>query len=162
MRQSHITASGVVSATEADDTESAIEKAMDILADGVRGYQTIADELESPTLRSLFLTLADERNHSAETLLRAATDSSIAFDANTEGTVPGAIHRTWLKLETMVAGDEAVVESVENAEEHAVSDLETILETDVADPVAAAIRHAILDVTNAKARLADWREQIVS
>lgn len=161
MREAHMVAAGVVTAGDGSVTDAtrATQDAIATLANGAHGYRALADEVESTALRTIFLESAAERTRTTEEVIRAATDSGLDFVPDTDGTVPGAIHRTWLKLETMVAGEDAAAESVVNAEEHAISDLEDALSDDLPEAVAAAIRQAVFDVSNAKARISDWQKE---
>lgn len=159
MRQSHIAAAGVASDTPLEGVEApaAVEKALQTLSNGAMGYRTLAEEVESPVLRSLLTQLAEERKRTVEDTLRQATDAGIDFEPETDGTIVGAFHRVWLKIESAVAGDAALVESAENAESHAIEQLEEALGAATPEGFDKALRSAIFDVSRAKEQLVEWR-----
>lgn len=164
MRQSHMAAAGVTAIADkpVTGTPDQLESAIETLANGTIGYRSLAAEVDSATLSSLFLTFADERKTTLEAVMRAATDSGVDFEADTDGTLAAAAHRAWLKLEAMIKGDAATVESVEEAEDRAITMLEDALNDELPKPLAAAIRSAIHDVASTKSRLSDWRIQLNS
>lgn len=158
----NIAAAGASIPADTGEAEDGLEKVIATLTNGVHGYNAIASNVESPTLRSLIGTLAAERKETAEQLMRTVADTGMAAEIDTDGTGLGAVHRTWLKLESMVVGDHAVVESIERAEEHAIEELESALEANVPEPVDAATRQALADVTSARDRLSEWRHETTS
>lgn len=164
MRQSHIAAAGVASETPvtAVETPAAVEKALQTLSNGALGYETLVEEIQDPALRSLVETLANERKQTVEATLRKAIDGGVSFEPETDGTVVGALHRAWLKLESAVSGDDALVDSVVRAESHAVEQLEEALELAVDEELADAFRSAIYDVSSAKERLTAWQTATAS
>lgn len=160
MRQSLNIAAGVTADTSVEAMERAnpIEDALQTLSDGARGYRTLGEEIESAELKPIIATLAAKRSETVETLLRAATEAGVDFEPKTDGTLSGAAHRAWLKLESAIKGDDALVESAEAAEEHAIGQLEEALETVTIEPLADHLRAAIDSIRGAKDQLAHWRE----
>ena len=161
MRQSLNVAGGVTAATSVEAMERGriIEDALQTLSDGVEGYRTVADQVESTALESMLRSLAEERKEAAELVLRTAADAGIEFEPETDGSVTGAAHRVWLKIESAVAGDDALIGSAKNAEEHAISDLEDALEIVTSEELAGSLRSALSSVREAKQKLVDWQAE---
>ena len=141
----------------ADSSVDIVEKATATLMDGVRGFASLAGDVDSHELRSALLELSAERRKATERLVRAAGDSGIAHPEEADGTVSAAIYRTWLKLESAIAGDQAAVESVLNAERRDIESINnhiTMLPPD--SEIASALRNAVFVMEAATTRLQDW------
>lgn len=164
MQQDLNVAAGVVADTsvQAMESESSIEGALQTLSDGAKGYRALADEIESADLRSTLTGLAEARTAAVEQVLRVAADAGIDFEPKTDGTLAGAAHRTWLKIESAISGEGALIESAEAAEDHAIGELEDALETVTTPDLAEALRSALSSVREAKETLATWRNRIDS
>src|SRR5689334_25392381 len=101
-------------------------KAIDILQDlaetcrnGNEGYLQAAQHVKDPALRTVFNEFATERAAFAGELnneiIRLGKN-----DPDRKGTAAGALHRAWLSIkETLGAGDQGILNSVESAEDHA-------------------------------------------
>lgn len=154
-----VTAGGALpTAANAVESEKAIDKAIETLSNGVRGYEVAASRLDDPTLAALFADLAAARKATTESVLRAATDAGVEVDIESEadGTIPGALHRAWIAVESVVSGDAGIVEAAHSGETHAVEELSAVLEATLSEDVAGAIREAIRDVNAARSHLEAW------
>lgn len=158
MTNEHIVAAGVVADTDGvkDDSVEAVERSLETLSNGALGYETLIDEVDDTELRALVRQLATERKELVENVLRMAADSGYEFEANTDGTVPGKIHRTWLKIESSFSDDAALVDSVMTAESYAITDMENVLDLDIDRGFKTVINEAASTVAEAKQRLAKW------
>lgn len=157
MTHDHIVAAGVVANTgDGTDTAEAVERTLETLSNGALGYQTLTDEVDDVELRALLRKLAQERKHTVEAVLRAAADAGYDFEAETDGTLPGKIHRIWLKIESSFADDTELVESVMNAESYAISDLENVRDAGVDEEFKSVINEAAEAIADARQRLAKW------
>ncbi|NND03245.1 MAG: DUF2383 domain-containing protein [Acidimicrobiia bacterium] len=160
MRQSHIVAAGVVADTPVPALEApaAVEAVLQTLSNGVLGYRTIAGDVSSTVLTSLFNELANKRSETVESTLRAAADAGVSFEPKTDGSVAGAIHRAWLKLESALVGDESIVDSALKAESYAINQIEEAFEGDLPDDLRKALNQATEDVQAAVQQLESWLE----
>lgn len=158
-REAHMVAAGIV-ATDNDATgwhaPAAVEKAVKTLTNGVRGYETVASHVDDSALSTMLHELGKARSRTVADVLRAATDLGIDFEADTDGTAAGAVHRAWIVVESELAGDDSAVESAKSGEEHAIEQLTEALENDMPEELADALRKALSDVEEAKQRLQAW------
>jgi uncharacterized protein (TIGR02284 family) len=151
-RQAHEVAAGVAATPDAALDLGALEKALEAIENGVRGYEAAAEAAESTDVKNTLTELGEARANTLERLTRVAGD-----DAHVEpdggGTVPGAAHRGWIKVKGALAGDEAIVEAAITGEAEAKSDLENSLEMAMPESVADVVRSALDEVTAALQRL---------
>lgn len=157
MNDPHLVTAGAALPTDAQpiEEESTIEKAIETLSNGVRGYQAAARHLDDPTLVALFTELGAARKSTTEAVIRAATDAGMEIDvaSDSDGTIPGALHRGWIAVEGVVSGDAGIVEAAHSGESHAVEQLSGLLDTTLPEGIAGALRGAIEDVNAAKSHL---------
>lgn len=132
---------------------TALEGAIDALMNGVRGYAVAADEVADPALGALLRSLGDSRKQVFDDVVRVSASEVRVTPEDDSGTVPGAVHRGWLKAKGAVAGDEAVIAAALTGEEEAVDDLEDALASGMPEPVEEAVRRALLEVQRAKQQL---------
>lgn len=158
MREDHMVAAGIVADTEvaATEAEGAVEEVLQTLSNGVLGYRTTAGDASSTVLTSLFNELANRRSDMVEATLRSAADENIDFTPDTDGSVVGAIHRAWLKIESALVGDDAIVESVLKAEDYAAGQLEDALDGELPDGLRKALIKAAEEVDYARDQLKSW------
>jgi uncharacterized protein (TIGR02284 family) len=129
--------------THADES-AVVNDLVETLVDGVRGYRTAADAVEDEGLAGVLRKLADERHEVARRLVQVAADAGTEVHADLDGTVGGGLHRAWIGLEGAVTGDESIVNSAIRGEEHALEECEEALGTGIGEPVAAAVRSALV------------------
>ncbi len=126
-----------------------LSKVFEALENGVRGYETAAQETSDPVVTALLRDLGRRRETARADVVRVAAEELSAEPEGLRGTVPGAIHRGWIKLEGAVAGDQAIVESAITGEEEAIDDLEAALDQPLPEAVADAVRRALDEVHRA-------------
>ncbi len=161
MRQAHIVAAGVAAETEIPDLDAstAVEAALQTLSNGVLGYRTLSGEVADTVLTSIFNEQANHRSDTIEATLRAAGDAGIDFEPKTDGSVAGAIHRAWLKIESVLVDDGSIVESVLRAENYAMNQIEEALNGDLTDELRKALVGAQSVVASAIEQLEGWLAQ---
>jgi uncharacterized protein (TIGR02284 family) len=84
--------------------------------DAERGFRHVAEHATNPTVKSLFLDIASQRERFAAALLPHAQRLGGANAG--DGTAAGALHRTWIDLRNAIfRGDgEAVLHEAERGE----------------------------------------------
>jgi uncharacterized protein (TIGR02284 family) len=76
--------------------------------DGARGFRLAAEQVASPTLKTLFTDFADQRAAFAEQLLPHA--HRLGGEAPADGTRAAALHRGWMDVkQVIVRTDHAVL-----------------------------------------------------
>lgn len=140
------------------DPESAIQDLLSTLMDGVRGYETAADKVDDAAIAATMTAHAKQRRESVGELLRVASDTGVAPpDLDVDSTVTGAMHRAWLALEGAVAGDDSVISSAINGEEHALSETNDVLTEYLPEDVAKAVRRIADEIADSIDDLQDLR-----
>jgi uncharacterized protein (TIGR02284 family) len=89
-------------------------------ADAEHGFQTAAEGVTDPAIRSLFRQYADQRRNFRIELNRAA--QHVGYPAQPSGSVTGALHHTWMDIKSLVTrGDvRAILAEAERGEDVAV------------------------------------------
>jgi uncharacterized protein (TIGR02284 family) len=108
--------------------------------DGELGFKTAAEHVTDPTLKSLFITLAEDRARCAQELLPHA--QRLGGANVSDGTSVGALHRKWIDVKSTLTGhhhDHAIFIEVARGDRvtvHAFKDaIEGILPPDTRDVV---------------------------
>ena len=107
--------------------------------DGEKGFSACADRLESPELRSLFMTRSQECGRAATELRELVVE--YGGKPETLGTPAGALHRGWVVLRGRLASDLdlAMLEECERGEEAAVARYREALDLDLPPRVRAVV-----------------------
>lgn len=89
--------------------------------DGEYGFTECADHADAAQLKSLFRNRALECSQAAQELQLIV--ARMGGDADTGGTVGGALHRGWLSLRSALPGDDnvAMLEEAERGEDRALT-----------------------------------------
>ncbi len=140
------------------DAESVIQDLVSTLMDGVRGYETAADKVDDAATAATMMAHAKQRRDTVGELLRVASDEGLVpADLEVDSTVTGAMHRAWLALEGAVAGDDSVISSAINGEEHALSETNDALTEHLPEDVAKAVRQIAAEIADSIDDLEDLR-----
>ena len=100
-----------------DRTERAVlNHLIETNKDAERGFRHVAEHVADPTMKSLFLDIASQRERFAADLLPFAQRLGGA-NAH-EGTAVGALHRTWIDLRSAIFRNDstAIVHEAERGE----------------------------------------------
>ncbi|HZH72313.1 MAG TPA: PA2169 family four-helix-bundle protein [Mariniphaga sp.] len=79
---------------EKSKLKSVLQEITDTCYDGVKGYETAADEINDESIKTLFLRLAQQRKGFIEELRNEALKLGIELESS--GSAKGFFHRTWL------------------------------------------------------------------
>jgi uncharacterized protein (TIGR02284 family) len=120
--------------------DEVVGQLVETLVDGVRGYNTAAENVDDDRLATLFRSHAQRRRELIEELARSARIDMI--EADFDGTAGGGLHRAWISVEGAVAGDDAVVKSAIRGEKHALDECEDALGESLSEPTVRLVRRA--------------------
>jgi uncharacterized protein (TIGR02284 family) len=117
------------------EMEEALRNVIDNLIDGQEGFKKMGDQIEDPSLKQYFFAESLDRAHfrgEIETVLHQEG----VHDIKESGTGSGAVIRAWGKVKHVFGGgDNALLETAEEAEEEAAKSYEDALERDLPLPV---------------------------
>jgi uncharacterized protein (TIGR02284 family) len=120
---------------------------------GERGFRAAADYVHDPALKSLFMTLAEERQRFAADLVPHL--QRLGGRADDEGTSAGALHRGWMNVKGHVPGhhDHTIVVEAERGEHAALGAYEDALKGMLPPTVTSLIEAQCEAVRKAHERL---------
>lgn len=132
----------------------AIEKLINLCADGVEGHKRSAALVEDTVAKSLFELWSRERAD----FLTALTNLGARHGAEVDepGTAAGSAHRVWLSAIEKVSGDDAVIGAAENGEGVALEAYESALELDLPADVRKVVQQQYEQIRDIRDRLANW------
>lgn len=144
-------AAGVQGATGVDPlVPTELDAAVKTLQNGVRGYHAAAERVEDVELAERMRELSRSRSEVLARVVRIATDETAYEPQDSDGTIPGTLHRGWLAVKSIVGGDESVIETAKTGEDEAISDLENAIASSTSEAVKDALRAALDDVRIAR------------
>ena len=131
--------------TDAKVTQELIET----LEDGKDGFAKGAEKLEdtaSPELAQTFRKYSGQRADFAAELRTMA--KQYGDEIHESGSVAAAVHRGWLTLKDALAGSspKGVLEAAERGEDHAVSEYEKALKSDLSPALRTVVERQFMDV----------------
>jgi len=143
-------------------TTSVIENLLQTVENGQKGFAEAAEKLDNdgnPTLAAEMRELSQQRlRMSNELKAIAASEGAPIEDGN--GTVAGAMHRTYMALRDALTGDDphAILAAAEQGEDHAKSEYERALEDDLPSSVQAVVRRQYGEIQTAHDRVRELRD----
>ena len=101
------------------DVADTLNGLIETCKDGQQGFQTAADKVKDPSLKSLFSKYASQRASYAQELQSAV--SALGEKPSESGHVVAGLHRGWINLKEALASDEdkAVINEAEAGEDAA-------------------------------------------
>jgi uncharacterized protein (TIGR02284 family) len=75
--------------------------------DAARGFQTAADLVSAPDLKTVLLTMAEQHEAFAKSLVPHA--QRLGGAATSDGTTAAALHRTWMDLKNRMTRDDQAI-----------------------------------------------------
>lgn len=114
-------------ATGTDDVISTLNNLIETCKDGQNGFQTAADGVKNPELKTLFHTYSQQRAQFAGEL--QAEVQRMGGDPESAGSLAATIHRGWINIKSTVTGEDegAVIAECERGEDSAVSNYKEAL-----------------------------------
>ena len=109
------------------DERWTLNRLIDTCRDGERGFRYAANHVRNPTVKTLFLSIASERERFAAELLPHARRLGGATES--DGSLAGGLHRGWMTLKDVVAGHDeaAIIHEAERGERAALAAYEDSL-----------------------------------
>lgn len=134
---------------------------METLEDGREGFNKAAEEMANngrSDYAAEFRRIADERAKFYTELEQMA--AAYGDDIDPDGTVAGTLHRVWMGVRDTLAFDdvEAVLKTAEQGEDHAVSEYEKALESDISAGLRTAVERQFGAVKAAHDKVRNLRD----
>ncbi|MFZ0014847.1 MAG: PA2169 family four-helix-bundle protein [Acidimicrobiia bacterium] len=144
-------------------TISVIEGLLETLENGKKGFADAAEKLDedgNPTLAAEMRELSQQRLRMSNELKAIAASEGAPIE-NGDGTVPGAIHRSYMALRDALTGDDphAVLAAAEQGEDHAVAEFEKALGEEMPASVRSVVERQYGEVQTAHDQVRRLRDQ---
>lgn len=127
--------------------------------DGESGFQTAADHVNDPGLKTLFGNCSVQRAQFASEL-----ESEVRLLHGTPakmGGVPAALHRGWMNIKSIVNGgnDDAVLAECERGEYAAVENYQYVLKQNLPPNVLPVAKHQFTEIKRSHERIRDLQQK---
>lgn len=115
------TTADVAEAALSDDIISILNGLIEICKDGQEGFKQAAEGISNPALRNKFYEYGEQRAVFADELQTLVHE--LGGEPQNSGTISGAIHRNWIDIKSLVAGNDenSVLNEAERGEDIAKS-----------------------------------------
>lgn len=142
-----------------DDVISTLNDLIETCEDGEQGFSTCAENVNDSRLRTVFTEGARRCADSADELRIQV--QRLGGDAESGGTVSGALHRGWVNIKSTVTGkdDTAILNEAERGEDVAVKAYREALESDLPSDVRAIVQRQYQGVEENHNIVRDLRNQ---
>ena len=139
-------------------TVSVVENLMETVEDGRRGFAEAADKLDEEghaDLAAEMRELSQQRLRMSNELKALASAEGVALEEKDNGTVAGAMHRSWMALKEAMTGHDphAVLAAAEQGEDHAVKEYQRALDEEIPASVMSVIERQAGEVRTAHDRV---------
>ena len=147
--------------TDRNDAVDVIRDLIDTCRDGEKGFKDAADHAKRSDLKTMWLEVSRERAGFAQELqsqlASLAPDKSEKKD---DGHVVGALHRAWIDTKTALgAGDQAILEWLEQGEDYAKGKYEKALSASLPGGVLEVVRRQAQSVRATHDKVKMLRDQ---
>ena len=132
-----------------DKVISILNSLIETCKDGEQGFQTAADGLTSPDLKTKFLQYSRERAQMSNEL--QAEVRALGGDPERSGSMSGSLHRGWLDIKSAITGkdDHAILVEAERGEDVAKTAYENALKEPLPASSQALVQQQIAKVRRA-------------
>lgn len=137
----------------------AVTDAVSALADSSAGLRRAASLIGDESASAALVEMSDLRHTAARRLSDAASETDLSEVDPEQETAEGAVTRGWMRLESAVDGDQDVMEAARAEESEVREVLRRVLVYPLPEPVAAAARNAIEQISDGIALLDEWLEE---
>lgn len=147
---------------EKTKTISVIENLLETVENGHQGFDEAAEKLDgdgNPTLAAEMRELSQQRLRMSNEL-RAIAAAEGAPIENGNGTVAGALHRSFMALRDALTGDDphAVLAAAEQGEDHAMTEYQRALDDDLPSSVRSVVQRQYGEIQTAHDRVRELRD----
>ena len=136
-----------------DDVISTLNNLIETAKDGQNGFQTAADGVNNPELKTLFNTYAQQRAQFVTEL--QAEVRRLGGDPEKSGSVAATLHRGWINIKSTVTGNDegAVISECERGEDSAVANYREALNSNLPPDVKTLVERQYGQVKEAHDRI---------
>lgn len=139
-------------------TMAVVENLLETVDNGRRGFAEAADRLDEEghaDLAAEMRELSEQRLRMSNELKALASAEGVSLEEKGDGTVAGAIHRSWMALKDAATGDDphAVLAAAEQGEDHAVKEFQRALDEEIPTSVMSVIERQAGEVRTAHDRV---------
>jgi uncharacterized protein (TIGR02284 family) len=126
-------------AMDRDDVISVLNDLIETSRDGVNGFRTAAESVQSAQAKAVFMTRAQLIERAVGEL--QAEVRRLGGDPEKSGSVTGSLHRGWINLKSAIMGkdDDAIITECERGEESAVKSYQDALDKELPADVRAIV-----------------------
>ncbi len=141
----------------ADDVAGEVRDLISINIDSVKGFRTSAQELDNPTVASLFRELADQRQGFADELKRHVSYEDA--HAAEGGSWTGKAHRWWIDIKSKLGGGtHAILAEAERGEDSIKAEYEKVIKRTTGSPINDVLHEQLRHVKAGHDRVRDLRD----
>lgn len=144
------------------NTTAVIGNLLETVDNGKEGFAQAAEKLDNDgraDLAAEMRELSQQRLQMSNELRALAAAEGSPMD-DTEGTVPGALHRSWMALRDAITGDDphAVLAAAEQGEDHAVTEFRKALDEEIPASIRSVVERQAGEVQTAHDRVKALRD----
>lgn len=144
-------------------TISVIENLIETVENGRKGFADAAEKLDDDGNESLaaeMQELSQQRLRLTNELKAIATAEGASIE-NGNGSVAGAMHRSWMALRDALSGDDphAVLAAAEQGEDHAVAEYKRAMKMEMPASVKSVVERQYGEIQAAHDRVRDLRDR---
>jgi uncharacterized protein (TIGR02284 family) len=141
-----------------NDFRSTLNDLIETSKDAQEGFQTSAEKLKDPEIRTIFLKLSRQRAGFAGEL--QAEVARIGGEPAKSGSTAGAIHRGWINLKTALTGDsdQAILEEAERGEDAAVKNYREALNKDLPSDLQSIVSRQFSEIQQSHNAVRELRD----
>ena len=136
-----------------DEVISTLNNLIETCRDGQNGFQSAADGVKNPELKSLFYSYSQQRAQFVGELQDEVR--RLGGDPETTGSVAATLHRGWLDIKSAVTGGDegSIISECERGEDSAVSNYRGALDKDLPANVRSVVERQFSQIKEAHDRI---------
>jgi uncharacterized protein (TIGR02284 family) len=136
-----------------DEVISTLNNLIETCRDGQNGFQSAADGVKNPELKSLFYSYSQQRAKFVGELQDEVR--RLGGDPETTGSVAATLHRGWIDIKSAVTGGDegSIISECERGEDSAVSNYRDALDKDLPANVRSIVERQFSQVKEAHDRI---------
>jgi uncharacterized protein (TIGR02284 family) len=144
---------------DTDELISTLNDLIETCKDGERGFETCAEDISDPQIKSFFSNRAQSCREAAgelQELVRA-----FGGDPETRSSMSGTLHRRWVDIKAAITGkdDVAILNECERGEDVAIRSYRNALEKDLPPNVRTLVERQFAGVTRNHDQVKVLRDQ---
>jgi uncharacterized protein (TIGR02284 family) len=146
---------GVIMAVNREELIDCLNDLIGTCRDGENGFQTAADHVKDPELKTILSDFSVQRAQFASEL--ESEVRQLGGAPATAGTVSAAVHREWMNIKSIVTGgrDDAIVTECERGEDAAMENYQRVLKQNLPPNVLPVVKHQFTEIKRSHDRIRD-------